>query len=125
MLAPYALAIAVAVAPLHPAAAAERPISRQIEQTVFTDASRVTTVARQDDKDSLKNGALIGAIALATVAAVGLGTICHVLHEPGDPPCWKGVLPWTVAGAGVGVLAGAGVDAMFQRRFAVGASIRF
>jgi hypothetical protein len=125
MFAPSALAIAVAVAPLQPAAAADRPISRHIEQTVFTATSRTTAVARQDDKDSLKNGAIIGAVALAAVAAVGLGTICHALHEPGDPPCWKGVLPWTVAGAGIGALAGAGVDAMFQRRFAVGASIRF
>lgn len=124
MLASYGLAIAIAAAPLQPVTP-DRPISRHIEKTVFTADAPTTVLKVDNDKDSLKNGAIIGAVVGAAIAAVGLGAICQVSHEPGDPACWKDVLPWVIGGAGVGALGGAGVDAIFQRRFVVGASVKF
>jgi hypothetical protein len=125
MLVPYALVIAALAAPPPAAVNADRPITRHVQQSVFTDASRAPSFKLDTDSDPVKNGAIIGAVVGAAVAAVGLGTICYLMHEPGTRPCWKDVLPWTVAGAGAGALAGAGVDAMFQRRFTVAASVRF
>ena len=75
----------------------------------------------QSSRDSVKNGAIIGAVLGAAVLGGGGAWLCHQLKEPGDPPCWKGVLVIGALGAGGGALAGAGVDALFarqhQRRF--------
>jgi hypothetical protein len=66
-------------------------------------------------RDSLKNGAIIGAlIGFASLAAPG-GWICHMLKEPGDPPCWKGAVTVGAIGAGIGAAVGAGIDAIVKR----------
>ena len=66
-------------------------------------------------RDSLKNGAIIGAVIGAVALAAPGAWICHMLREPGDPPCWKSVVTVGAIGAGIGVVAGAGVDAMLIR----------
>ena len=66
-------------------------------------------------RDSLKNGAIIGAVIGAVALAAPGAWICHMLREPSDPPCWKSVVTVGAIGAGVGVVAGAGVDAMLIR----------
>jgi hypothetical protein len=66
-------------------------------------------------RDSVKNGAILGAVIGAVALAAPGAWICHMLREPGDPPCWKGVLTVGAIGAGVGAAAGAGVDALFVR----------
>jgi hypothetical protein len=71
-------------------------------------------------RDSLKNGAIIGAV-IGGVAMGAAGTwVCSMLREPGDPPCWKSVLPVAAIFAGIGAAAGAGIDALAN----VGASRR-
>ena len=64
-------------------------------------------------RDSVKNGAIIGAVVGFIALAAPGAWICHMLKEPGDPPCWKGVVTVGAIGAGVGAAAGAGVDALF------------
>lgn len=67
-------------------------------------------------RDSLKNGAIIGAV----VGAIALGAfgsyICVMLGEEGDPPCVPAVLKIAAVGAGIGAAAGIGVDAMIAPR---------
>ena len=72
--------------------------------------------AMQSSRDSLKNGAIIGAV-IGGVAMGAAGTwVCSMLREPGDPPCWKSVLPVAAIFAGIGAAAGAGIDALASRR---------
>ena len=71
--------------------------------------------AAQSSRDSVKNGAIIGAvIGFVSLAAPG-AWICHMLKEPGDPPCWKGIVTVGAIGAGIGAAAGAGIDALVSR----------
>ncbi len=65
------------------------------------------------DRDSLTNGAIIGAlVGGATIGGVGL-YVCEVLREPGNPPCWR-VLGVAAVAAGIGAAAGAGIDALIS-----------
>jgi hypothetical protein len=71
--------------------------------------------AQPSSRDSLKNGAIIGAV-IGGVAMGAAGTwVCSMLREPGDPPCWKSVLPVAAIFAGIGAAAGAGIDALAAR----------
>lgn len=76
-------------------------------------------------RDSVKNGAIIGAV----IGGVGLGIfmtyVCHALVDSDPPECWKVGLVGGVAGAGIGGLAGAGIDALFQTRRSVAFRVRF
>jgi MFS family permease len=65
-------------------------------------------------RDSLLNGAAIGAVAGGVALGVVGGVICTVLHEEGNPPCWRGTLAIGAIGAGIGAAAGAGIDAMIS-----------
>ena len=66
-------------------------------------------------RDSLKDGAIIGA-AVGAGALGGFGLfLCEVLKEPGDPSCWPGTLLVAGVGAGIGAAAGAGIDALIDR----------
>jgi len=77
---------------------------------------------RGSSRDSLKNGAVIGAIA----GAVGLGAlgglICHLYQEEGDASCWSDTLRVAAIGAAIGVGAGITVDAALTRH--AGAAVR-
>ena len=65
-------------------------------------------------RDSLANGAVIGAVVGgATLGVIG-GVICSLLHEEGNPPCWRGTLAIGAIGAGIGAAAGVGIDAMIS-----------
>jgi hypothetical protein len=69
----------------------------------------------REDRDSLKNGALIGAIIGGIAMGGFVGWLCNALQEPGNPSCLGGTLIWTGIGAGAGAAAGAGIDALFMR----------
>ena len=77
---------------------------------------------RGSSRDSLKNGAVIGAIA----GAVGLGAlgglICHLYQAEGDASCWSDTLRVAAIGAAIGVGAGITVDAALTRH--AGAAVR-
>jgi hypothetical protein len=76
-------------------------------------------------RDSVKNGAIIGAV-VAGVAAFAFGMyLCHAIREEGDPPCLKPALVLTAAAAAGGAAAGAGIDALLTRRVVVRFSVRF
>jgi hypothetical protein len=66
----------------------------------------------QPGEDSLKNGALIGAV-IGSIAFGGfVAWLCNELQEPSDPSCLGASLLYAGVGAGIGAAAGAGIDAL-------------
>ena len=80
---------------------------------------RAQPAQRGSSRDTLKNGAIIGAV----VGAVGLGAfgafICHLYQEVGGASC----LPDTLRIAAIGTGAGVAVDAALTRHAGVTARI--
>jgi hypothetical protein len=74
---------------------------------------------RGSSRDTLKNGAIIGAI----VGAVGLGAfgafICHLYQEEGGASCLPDALRGAAIGAAIGTGAGVAVDAALTRNAGV------
>lgn len=70
---------------------------------------------RGSSRDTLKNGAVIGAV----VGAVGLGAlgafICNLYQEEGGASCLPDALRGAAIGAAIGTGAGVAVDAAFTR----------
>lgn len=77
-------------------------------------AAEQPSVNRQS-RDSVKNGAVIGAVIGAIALGGFVGWLCNMLQEPSDPSCLPQSLLYTGVGAGIGAAAGAGVDAMFAK----------
>jgi hypothetical protein len=74
-----------------------------------------STPRATEPRDSLKNGAIMGAVVGAG-ALGGFGLwLCEMLKEPGNPSCWPGTLVVAGIGAGIGAAAGAGIDALADR----------
>jgi hypothetical protein len=74
---------------------------------------------RGSSRDTLKNGAIIGAIAgAAGLGALG-GLICHLYQEEGDASCWSDTLRLAAIGAAIGTGAGITVDAALSRHSGV------
>jgi hypothetical protein len=74
---------------------------------------------RGSSRDSLKNGAIIGAVAgAAALGALG-ALICHLYQEEGGPSCLPDTLRVAAIGAGVGLGAGVVVDAALSRNAGV------
>jgi hypothetical protein len=69
----------------------------------------------RERRDSVKNGAVIGAIVGGIALGGFVGWLCHMLQEPSDPSCVPPSLLYTGIGAGIGAAAGAGIDAMMLR----------
>ena len=74
---------------------------------------------RKSSRDTLKNGAIIGAL----VGAVGLGAfgalLCHLYREEGGASCLPDTLRVAAIGAAVGTGAGVAVDAALTRNAGV------
>ena len=80
--------------------------------------------AQSRSRDSVKNGAIIGAVVGAAALGTVGGVICNLLHEPGTPSCWSDTLRVAAIGAGIGLGAGVAVDAAFARRQGVAVRVR-
>lgn len=91
----------------------ERAVSNALDLTPTPMASAATQP--QGQRDSLKNGAVIGAIIGTAVMGTGVGLLCKALQEPTDPSCWGSVGIGALYGAGIGVAAGVGLDALFVK----------
>lgn len=73
-------------------------------------------VAQRDDRDSLKNGAIIGGVVAGAAMGGFLYTICRAMDDTGgEANCVGPALIWAgIAGAG-GAAVGAGIDALFDQ----------
>ena len=87
---------------------AQSPVSLRIPRQIDMAANQ--SAAKRKAKDSLKNGAIIGAVVLGTWCAIICG---QGLDSPGKVP-----LAVLVA-AGEGAAIGAGIDAMISRKAGV------
>src|SRR5687768_9361561 len=86
-----------------------------ISEKAVADALPARQPSMREDRDSLKNGALIGAIIGGIAMGGFVGWLCNALQEPSDPSCVPGTLLYTGVGAGIGAAAGLGIDALFMR----------
>ena len=78
----------------------------------------------KSSRDTLENGAIIGAVAGA-VALGALGAFyCHLYQEEGGPSCLSDTLRATAIGAAIGTGAGLAVDAALTRHAGVTLRIR-
>ncbi len=78
----------------------------------------------RSSRDTLKNGAIIGAV----VGAAALGTLgafyCHLYQEEGGPSCRSDTLRAAAIGAAIGTGTGLVLDAAFARHAGVTVSMR-
>jgi hypothetical protein len=86
-----------------------------ISDKAVADALAAEQPRPRGDRDSLKNGALIGAIAGAAIFGGFVTLLCNALQEPSDPSCLGSSLMGIGIGAGAGALGGAGIDALMYR----------
>jgi hypothetical protein len=86
-----------------------------ISEEAVADALAAEQPSMREDRDSLKNGALLGAIIGGLALGGFVGWLCNMLQEPSDPSCVPPSLLYTGVGAGIGAAAGAGIDALFLR----------
>ena len=86
-----------------------------ISERVLKDALAMEQPPIRESRDSVKNGALIGAIIGGIAMGGFVGWLCNMLQEPSDPSCLPPSLLYTGVGAGIGAAAGAGIDALMFR----------
>jgi hypothetical protein len=65
---------------------------------------------RAASRDSLRNGALIGAAIGAAALGTLAATLCHVHRERGGPSCVFDALRFTAIGGAIGLAAGIAID---------------
>ena len=99
-------------------AAAQTPVAEAPRTGLLREAIQAAGDAQPpaaaQRRDSVLNGAVIGAVAGGAALAVIGGVICNLLHEEGNPSCWRSTLAVGTIGAGIGAAAGAGVDALMS-----------
>ena len=103
------MASAIPVAAQQNAAAAPKLI---ISDGAIAAGIAATPPAPPPGDDSLKNGALIGAVIGGVALGGFVNWVCNMLREPSDPSCLGGSLLYAGVGAGIGAAAGAGIDAL-------------
>ena len=86
--------------------------------------TRLQSAPSGSSRDSLKNGAVIGAI-VGAVALGGLGAaVCNSFREPTDPSCVGSTLRIAAVGAAIGLGAGLAVDAALTHNAGARVAVR-
>lgn len=82
---------------------------------------------RERQRDSLKNGAVIGALAGAAALGTFAGVLCKAMQEPGGPSCAADTVRIAAIGAAIGLGAGLAIDASMSRQSGarVSVAVRF
>ena len=103
-----------------PAFLQPRPVDRERLNLALPHlASPPARMPQGSARDTLANGAVIGAAAGAAGAAAVAALICHVYQEKGGPSCWPDTLRGAAIGAAIGTVAGVTIDAAFTRKAGV------
>ena len=66
---------------------------------------------RVGSRDSLRNGAIIGAVIGAAAFGTVAGILCHAYQEEGGPSCVPDTLRFAAIGGAIGTGAGLAIDA--------------
>ena len=119
------LALALAATTIAPAAsdvtARTAPLMRSAQIIAARSAAPPVTTpfaAARRRGDSVKDGAIIGAVLAGSAMALFASRMCR------DTSCAPDALLWTGIAAGLGGAAGAGIDAVFDQQPAARARIR-
>src|SRR5687768_17545001 len=107
--------VTLTVSPLPLAAqqnAAEAPKLIISDRAIAEGIAATPPAPAQPGDDSVKNGALIGAVIGGIAFGGFVSWLCNMLQEPSDPSCVGPSLLYTGVGAGIGAAAGAGIDAL-------------
>lgn len=104
---PPALAVPGAADALRPATVGPLPRLVPSNEGVSTGTP---SPQRGASRDSLRNGALIGAVIGAAVFGGLAATICHVHRERGGPSCVPDSLRLAAIGGAIGLGAGIAID---------------
>jgi hypothetical protein len=127
---PYARSLSPLPSAAQPHAPLDEPARLIVSENAITDALTATQPPRANQRDSVRNGAIIGAAIGAVVMAGYAAYACHSLRDFDDPgsSCLPGGLLATWMGAVAGGFSGAGIDALFStqpgRRVVVQFSLR-
>jgi hypothetical protein len=100
----------------------DRRYATLVAETEATRAQRSQPNAQA--RDSLGNGAIIGALVGGLALGALGGTICKIQQEAGGPSCVPDTLRIAAIGAAIGVGIGIGIDAALTRSPGVSVSIR-
>lgn len=97
------------------AADALRPApAERMSRRPFSDASLRADgsppVQRAASRDSVRNGAVIGALIGAAAFGTLAATLCHVYREPGGPSCVPDAIRFAAIGGAIGLGAGIAID---------------
>lgn len=87
-------------------------------------AVRAQSPSRVAPRDTLTNGAAIGAIAGGVALGSVAAAICRAFQEPGDPSCVADALRLAAVGGAVGGGIGIAVDAALTRHAGVAVGLR-
>ena len=110
----YLVALTVVASPI-PVAAQQNVAGAPkliISERAIADALAAEQPVMRERRDSITNGALIGAVIGGIALGGFVSWICNQLQEPSDPSCVGPSLLYAGVGAGIGAAAGAGIDAM-------------
>lgn len=96
-----------------------RVVEAQPRSLTANEVLGIAQPAQRGSRDTLRNGAIIGAV----VGAVGLGVvaalICNLYQEEGGASCLRDTLRGAAIGTAIGIGAGVAVDAAFTRHAGV------
>lgn len=111
------MTLAASVAIPAPMDGPKSPATPGLAAQVTALASAVPAVAQRGDKDSLKNGAIIGGVVGAAAMGGFIYTLCRAMDDTGGQTnCGGPALIWGGIAGAAGAAVGAGVDALFDQQ---------
>lgn len=84
-----------------------------------TGSTSLAQPAQPAPRDTLRNGAILGALVGAAALGTFAAVICNLQQEPGTGNCLADTLRVTAVGAGIGLGAGLALDAALFRDGAI------
>src|SRR5512145_1163420 len=76
---------------------------------------RIRLAQPGSSRDTLRNGAIIGAVVGAAALGTVAGFYCHLYQEEGGPSCLSDTVRAAAIGAAIGTVAGLTLDAALTR----------
>ena len=114
------MTLAASVAIPAPVETPKAPVAQSLATQAAMLASATApagTAAQRGDRDSLKNGAIIGGVVAGAAMGGFLYTLCRAMDDTGgNANCAGPALVWAGLAGAAGAAVGAGVDALFDQQ---------
>ena len=118
------LGLVVVLLPGTAAAQSSVPTLDALSRADWRSSEATQPVPRDRSGDSLKNGALVGAVVGAAVLGGFAAIVCKVQQEPQGPSCGPDTLRLAALGAAIGAAGGVAIDAALADRRGVRLAVR-